>query len=164
MKPLLERYFGRIPRGKTDPPQVVTQEPKHVAERRFDAAAETSPTVRVWWLTVPQLHRDTPALDLLSDVLSGRTGRLYKGLVRGRRWPTRCPASIDPHKYEGVFMVECTVKDGKEPAAVEQAVYEELEKLKNEPVPAEELQKVKNAYKANAYRRLSSPLACSCSS
>jgi predicted Zn-dependent peptidase len=159
VKPLLERYFGRIPRGKVDPPAVVTQEPKHVAEKRFDAAAETSPTVRVWWLTVPQLHRDTPALDLLSDVLSGRTGRLYKGLVRGRQVANDVSASIDPRKYEGLFMVECTVKDGKEPAAVEQALYEELDKLKSEPVPAEELQKVKNAYKANAYRRLSSPFA-----
>ena len=159
VKPVLERYFGRIPRGQSEPPPVVTQEPKHVAEKRFDAAAETSPTVRQWWLTVPLLHRDTPALDLLSDVLSGRTGRLYKGLVRGRQVANDVSASIDPRKLEGIFMVECTVKDGKDPAAVEQAVYEELDKLKNEPVPAEELQKVKNAYKANAYRRLSSPFA-----
>jgi predicted Zn-dependent peptidase len=159
VKPLVERYFGRIPRGKTDPPPVVTQEPKHVAEKRFDAAAETSPTVRVWWLTVPLLHRDTPALDLLSDVLSGRTGRLYKGLVRGRQVANAVEASIDPRRYEGLFMVECTVKEGQQPAAVEQALYEELEKLKSEPVPPEELQKVKNAYKANAYRRLSSPFA-----
>ena len=43
MKPLLERYFGRIPRGTVEPPPVVTQEPKHVAEKRFDAEAETSP-------------------------------------------------------------------------------------------------------------------------
>ena len=49
------------------------------------------------------------------------------------------------------------MKDGKEPAAAEAAVYEEIEKLQSEPVPAEELQKVKNASKANAYRRLSSP-------
>ncbi len=62
-----------------------------------------------------------------------------------------------PRKYAGIFMVETTVKDGKEPAAAEAAVYEEIEKLQKEEVPAEELQKVKNAYKANAYRRLSSP-------
>ncbi len=49
------------------------------------------------------------------------------------------------------------MKDGKEPAAVEAAVYEEIETLQKEPVPAEELQKVKNQAKANAYRRLSSP-------
>ena len=56
-------------------------------------------------------------------------------------------------------MVETTVKDGKEPAAAEAAVYEEIERLQKEEVPAEELQKVKNAFKANAYRRLSSPFA-----
>ena len=27
VRPLLERYFGRIPRGRTDPPEVVTSEP-----------------------------------------------------------------------------------------------------------------------------------------
>jgi predicted Zn-dependent peptidase len=159
VKPLLERYFGRIPRGKTDPPAVVTLEPVQLGEKRYNAAAETSPTVRVWWKTVPLVHKDTPALDLLSDVLSGRTGRLYKGLVLGRQVANDAGASIDPRKYGGIFQVECTVKDGKEPAAVEAAVYEEIARLANEDVPAEELQKVKNAYKANSYRRLASPFA-----
>jgi predicted Zn-dependent peptidase len=159
VKPLLERYFGRIPRGKTDPPPVVTLEPKQLGEKRYNAEAETSPTVRVWWKGVPALHKDTPALDLLSDVLSGRTGRLYKGLVLGRQVANEASASIDPRKYGGIFIAEVTVKDGKEPAAAEAALYEEIGRLQNEPVPAEELQKVKNAYKANAYRRLSSPVA-----
>ena len=35
VKPLLERYFGRIPRGKTDPPPVVTLEPQQLAEKRL---------------------------------------------------------------------------------------------------------------------------------
>jgi predicted Zn-dependent peptidase len=157
--PLLERYFGRIPRGTVEPPPVVTLEPKQLGEKRFNAEAETSPTVRTWWKTVPYLHEDTPALDLLSDVLSGRTGRLYKGLVQGRQVANASSASIDGRKYGGIFMVETTVKDGKEPAAAEAAVYEEIERLQNEEVPAEELQKVKNAFKANSYRRLSNPLA-----
>jgi predicted Zn-dependent peptidase len=157
VKPLLERYFGRIPRGAVEPAPVVTLEPKQLGEKRFNAEAETSPTVRIWWKTVPALHKDTPALDLLSDILSGRTGRLYKGLVLGRQVANASSASIDDRKYAGIFMVETTVKDGKEPSAAEAAVYEEIEKLQKEPVPAEELQKVKNAYKANAYRRLSSP-------
>ena len=42
---------------------------------------------------------------------------------------------------------------------MEKAIYEEIEKLKKEPIPAEELQKVKNQAKANAYRRLSSPFS-----
>jgi predicted Zn-dependent peptidase len=158
-KPLLERYFGRIPRGTVEPPPVVTLEPKQLGEKRFNAEAETSPTVRIWWKTVPFLHKDTPALDLLSDVLSGRTGRLYKGLVLGRQVANEVLAVIDPRKHAGIFMVETTVKDGKEPATAEAAVYEEIEKLRKDEVPPEELQKVKNAFKANSYRRLSSPFA-----
>ena len=157
VKPILERYFGRIPRGKTDPPPVVTIEPKQIAEKRFNAEAETSPTVRIWWKGVSFVHKDRSVLDLLTDLLSGRTGRLYKGLVLGRQVANEVSASIDPKKYAGVVQMEAVVKDGKEPAAVEQALYEEIEKLKNEPIPAEELQKVKNQAKANAYRRLSSP-------
>ncbi len=158
VKPLLERYFGRIPRGATDPPPVVTMEPKQLAEKRYNASAETSPTVRIWWKGVPFVHRDMPVLDLLSDVLIGRTGRLYKGLVEGRKIANRVSAVIDARKYGGIFMAECTVKEGVDPAAVEAAVYEEIERLQEEPVPALELQKVKNRYKANAYRRLASPI------
>src|SRR5262249_26747296 len=157
VRPVLERYFGRIPRGKTEPPEMITSEPPQPGEKRFNAEAETSPTVRIWWHGVPFQHKDASALDLLTDVLSGRTGRLYKGLVTGRQVANQVSASIDPKKYDGIIEVECTVKDGKEPAAVEQAVYEEIDRLKNETVGAEELQKVKNEAKANAYRRLSSP-------
>lgn len=157
IKPLLERYFGRIPRGAKAPPEVVTQEPKGVAEKRYLAEAETSPTVRIWWKAVPFVHKDRAALDLLSDLLSGRTGRLYKGLVQGRQVANQAGASTDFKKYAGLFEIECTVKDGKQPADVEAAVYAELERLQKEPPAAEELQKVKNQFKANSYRKLSSP-------
>jgi len=157
VKPLLERYFGRIPRGKTPPPEVVTLEPLQVAEKRMNAEAETSPTVRVWWKSVPLLHKDGAALDILADLLSGRTGRLYKGLVLGRQVANQASASNSQQKYGGAFQLEATVKDGKEPAAVESGVYEEIEKLKKEQAPTDELQKVKNQEKANAYRRLANP-------
>jgi predicted Zn-dependent peptidase len=154
--PLIARYFGRIPRGAVEPPPVVTLEPKQLGEKRFNAEAETSPTVRIWWKTVPFVHKDTAALDLLSDILSGRTGRLYKGLVLGRKVANQSSADHESLKYGGIFKIETTVKDGVEPAAAESASYEEIEKLQKEELPAQELQKVKNAYKANAYRRLSS--------
>jgi predicted Zn-dependent peptidase len=157
VRPVLERYFARIPRGKTEPPEVLTMEPPQPGEKRFNAEAETSPTVRIWWHGVAFPNKDRSVLDLVSDVMSGRTGRLYKGLVTGRQIANETSAVVDLKKYEGAFQVECTVKDGKDPAAVEQAVYEEMEKLKTEPLGAEELQKVKNEAKANAYRRLSSP-------
>jgi predicted Zn-dependent peptidase len=157
VKPLLERYFGRLPAATKAAPPVVTEEPGQLGEKRYLAYAETSPTLRVYWHAVPWVHKDMPALDLLSDVLSGRTGRLYKGLVEGRGVANAASASVDPKKYAGSFVAEVTVKDGQEPARAEQALFEEIERLQKDVVPAEELQKVKNAYKANAYRRLASP-------
>jgi predicted Zn-dependent peptidase len=138
---------------------MVTMEPKQLGEKRYRAEAETSPTVRIWWHGLPFAHKDRTALDLVSDVLSGRTGRLYKGLVVGKQLANEVSASVDLKKYDGIFQVECTVKDGKDPAAAEAAISEEIDKLRNEPVSAEELQKVKNQGKANAYRRLSSPFS-----
>jgi predicted Zn-dependent peptidase len=157
VKPLLERYFGRIPRGKIEPPAVVTLEPKSLGEQRYGASAETSPTVRIWWKGVPFVHKDAAALDLLSDILSGRTGRLYKGLVLGKQVANEAQASVDIRKYAGIFELESVVKDGKDPAEVEKAIDEEIARIQKDPLPAEELQKVKNQFKANAYRRLSSP-------
>jgi predicted Zn-dependent peptidase len=157
-RPVIERYFGRIPRGTKQPPEVVTAEPEQLGEKRFNAEAETSPTVRVWWHGVPFIHKDRTPLDLLTDLLSGRTGRLYKGLVLGRQVANECSAGVDLKKYSGIIEAECVVKEGKEPAAVESALYEEISRLQKEGVPEAEMQKVKNQAKANAYRRLSSPM------
>ncbi len=154
---LIERYFGRIPRGKNPVPEVVTLEPAQLGEKRYNAEAETPPTLRLRWQGVAFTHRDRAALDLLMDLLSGRTGRLYKSLVLGRKLANEVEASQDLRKYAGLLEIECVLKDGQDPAAVERAIDEELEALKQQLVPDEELQKVKNQAKANAYRRLSSP-------
>jgi len=117
------------------------------------------PTVRVWWHAVPFVHRDRTPLDLVSDLLTGRTGRLYKTLVLGRQIANQVEASVDLRKYAGAFEVECVVKEDKDPSDVEAAIHEEIRRLRDEPVPAEEMQKVKNQGKASAYRRLSSPFS-----
>lgn len=156
VRPLLERYFGRLKRGPATP-EVVTLEPRQRGEKRYLAEAETPPTVRVWWKAVPFVHRDRAAFTVLAGLLSGRTGRLYKGLVLGRQLVNAAEADVDLRKYAGLFAVELQVKDDRDPAAAERALYEELERLQQQPVPGPELQKVKNQAKANAYRRLGSP-------
>jgi predicted Zn-dependent peptidase len=157
--PLLERYFGRIPKGRLAPPPMATLEPQQIAEKRYQAEAETSPTVRVWWKGVPFVHKDVAALDLLSSILNGRTGRLYKGLVLGRKVANDTSCSMDARKYAGIFEAEVTVKDGQDPTAAEAALFEEVTKLQSQPVPSDELQKVKNQFKADSFRRLQNPFS-----
>jgi len=87
-------------------------------------------------------------------LLNGPTGRLQKSLVLGSGIATSASAESDARKYEGLFQIQADCKEGHTPEELEKAVYSELEKLQKEPVAADELQKVKNRYLANAYRQM----------
>ncbi len=154
---LAERYFGRIPRGEVAPADVVTEGMRQVQPRRMHAEADTNPTVQVRWHTVPFVHRDRYALDLLAGVLSSRTGRLYKALVEDQGVATGEPYVSSQHlKYGGSFELGAEVAEGKRHDEVEAALLAEIERLKQEPVGERELQKVKNQTLANSFRRLQS--------
>ena len=149
-----KKYFERIPRGKTDAPDLVTQEMAQRAEKRMNAEADTNPKVDILWHTVPFAHKDSYALDILSEILSTRTGRLYKGLVLGSQVATDASATQNSEKWAGYFDISGEVREGHTPAEVEQAIYAEIGKLQRAEVPADELQKVKNNFAANKYRAL----------
>lgn len=157
---MAETYFGRIPRGKNPPPEMTTLVPKWEAEMRYAGEADTNPQVESRWHTVGFQHKDAYALQVLAQLLNGRTGRLYKGLVSPEGHPenavaTQVSAFQNSQKYAGYFSVHGEAKEGKTPEDVERGIYAEIEKLKKEPVPEKELQKVKNNFNATAFRRLS---------
>jgi len=152
---MVTRYFSRIPKGSSPPSEVTTLEIPSVGEKRYYAEAETNPQLDILWRTVGFGHKDSYPLDVLQLLLSGRTGRLYKGLVLGRQVATEAAAVQDSRKWAGAFEIEAEVREGKTPGEVEAALYEELERIKNEPIPPEELQKVKNQFAAAEYRKLS---------
>ena len=158
---LAERYFGRIPRGKNPPPEVITAPPKWDAEVRVTGEAETNPEVSIRWHTVPFEHRDSYALQILAGLLNGRTGRLDKALVLpAGAVATKARASagelMEPQKYAGGFLIDAEAKEGKSFEEVEKGALAEIEKLKTDLAPEEELRKVKNNVAAASFRRLSS--------
>ncbi|HXG47231.1 MAG TPA: pitrilysin family protein [Methylomirabilota bacterium] len=156
---MAENYFGRIPRGRDEAPEVVTLEMQQTAEKRLYGEAEANPQVDLVWKTVAFQHRDSYPLNILAQILSTRTGRLYKGLVQGAQLATEASAAVAHRKYAGLFNINAEVREGRTPEEVEQAIYAELDKLKQEEVPAEELQKVKNQFAASEYRRLTSNMS-----
>jgi len=154
IKPVIQRYFGRLRPGTEAPPPVVTLEVKQIAEQRMNAECDCQPQVEVRYHTVPFNHADSFALDVLAELLNGRTGRLYKAMIDGAGIASTATAGQDSRKYAGAFSFDAQVKGDATPAQLEQAWYTELKRLQEELVPAEELQKVKNRIAANNYRRL----------
>lgn len=151
---LARQYFERIPRGDKEVPDVKTLEMPQSAEKRMYAEAEANPQVDINWHTVPFGHKDSYALEVLGQVLATRTGRLYKGLVLGSQVATDIYAGQDSRKWAGLFNAGGEAREGHTPEEVEQGIYAELEKLKKEEIPPEELQKVKNNFAAGQFRRL----------
>ncbi|MCH2603323.1 MAG: insulinase family protein, partial [Pedosphaera sp.] len=153
---LAEKYFGRLKKGEGLPPDVVTLEQPQKAEKRFYAEAETNPNVDIYWHTPAFGHKDTYPLSVLAQVLSTRTGRLHKELVLGKKLATDTWAWQGARKYAGEFNMGAEITEGNTPEMAEQEIYRRVEQIKTEPVPAKELQKVKNNFAAAEYRRLSS--------
>ncbi|MBE0567253.1 MAG: insulinase family protein [Krumholzibacteria bacterium] len=151
---LAEKYFGRIPRGAVPPPPMITMEPRQTGEKRFHGEAETNPAVTVRWHTVAAVHKDTPALMVLAELLNGDTGRLRRNLVLGQGVASSARAGQDSRKYEGMFEIDAECKDGTSPQDLEQAVHAEIARLQAEPVGADELQAVKNRYLTRTWRML----------
>ena len=151
---LAERYFARLPRGARPALGPRTREMPQLAEKRMVAYAETNPQVVIRYHTVPDGHVDEPALVVLGQLLNGRTGRLYRALVEDQEVATGASGGQAGFKYEGMFELRGTARQGRTPEEVEQALYAELERLKTEPVGDRELQKVKNQNAASTFRDL----------
>ncbi len=157
VKALAKKYLGRIPKGSGVVPDVVTTEMPQLAEKRMSAECDCQPQVEVRYHTVPFMHKDTYALEVLAGVLNGQTGRLNKELVLKQQIASNAGAGQNSMKWAGAFAFTGQTKGDADPEALEQAWYKELERIQKEGVPALELEKVKNNIAADAYRRLQQP-------
>ncbi|MFZ5980700.1 MAG: M16 family metallopeptidase [Candidatus Zixiibacteriota bacterium] len=166
----VKQYFERLPNRGTETPDVITLEEKQYGEKRMIAEAETSPQAEVWYHTVAWKHPDSYPLEVLAGIMSGKTGRLYKKLVEekgiakgevggGRRMGPgggrlAVDAGQDSKKYAGAFQISAEGLSGVDPVQLEEAIYEVLDDLKNNPVSEEELQKVKNQMRVQKIRMM----------
>jgi predicted Zn-dependent peptidase len=154
---LAETYFGRIPRGP-DPEPVRTMEPAQYCEKRLYGEDNTSPSISILYHVPPSGHPDDAVFNIISGLMNDRTGRLYKKLVKEKDMAVSVYGYGGGNAYAGQFSFRAEPKTqaGFTPENLEEALYEEIERLKNEPVSDYELQKVKNQAEASFIRRLRS--------
>ncbi len=154
VRQVIESYFGRLQPGTTEVPPVVTLEMEQRAEIRMNAEVEAQPQIEVRYHTVPFNHADSFALEMMSQILNGRTGRLYKSMVEGAEIASFGRAGVDHRRYGGYFSFSGETKKEATPTDLEEAWYRELKVLQDELVSDYELQKVKNQVLADSYRAL----------
>lgn len=84
-------------------------------------------------------------IDVISDILSrGNSSRLYKTLIKEKQLFTEINAYVMGDFDKGLFVISGKTPDHVKMEDAEKAIFEELEKIKNELVGLDELQKCKN--------------------
>ncbi|HKV39026.1 MAG TPA: insulinase family protein [Blastocatellia bacterium] len=147
--PMIDQYFGSVAAGEKNP-RLVTVEPPQEGERRIELEASVQPAVVLGYHRGDILDKDAIVYDVISELLSsGRTSRLYKNLVEGKKVATAVFVLPNPiittGKYPSLFEIAALpLVPAHSVADVEKAIYEELDSLKTKPVEKRELQKIIN--------------------
>lgn len=155
--PLIEKYFGDIPRGE-DPPVLRTIEPKQLGERRVRFEFDAEPALMIGYHKPTFPSKEDAAASVLSSILSsGRTSRLNKDLVQEKQLAVSVFSGSGPGvRYPNLFTFNATPRHPHTVEEVEKAILEHVEKVKTELVTEHELQKVKNSLEASYIRSMSS--------
>ena len=149
----LQEHFGPVAAGPQPLAQRV-QEPKQTAERRVVLHGEDPTAYYLQVFRAPEAgHEDFPATVVLDSVLGGakgmgllggsannRSNRLYRALVE-TQLTVDAGCSFGPTIDPGLFTFQATLAPEVEHAAVEAAIWQEIERVQAEGVTAEELRK-----------------------
>lgn len=145
VKELAEKWFGEISSGekyrRNLPP-----EPEQTEERKLEVKANVPlDALYKCWHIYSRLDRRYYITDLLTDILSGGgSSRLYQSLVKEKQLFSNIECYHFGSTDSGLLAIEGKLVKGIKMEVAEKAVEEELNKMKNELVSENELQKVKN--------------------
>jgi len=155
---LAERYFGPIVKRPLPPP-VVTVELPQEGEKRAEIVFQSEPVEFIAYKRPDQYDKDDPVLDVLSSVLSsGRTGLLFRELVRDRKIALEAgvASELPGGKYPNVFLFYLAPNLGKTLEENEKALSSILDGLTKTKVDDATLARVKTKTRAGLIRALDS--------
>lgn len=146
---LTEKWFASIPKRDV-PVRQLPQEPAQTEERRL--VVERNVPVDSLFMAYhmcERVHPDYYAFDILSDILSnGKSSRLNRHLVQEKQLFSSIDAYISGTVDAGLFHISGKPAAGVSLEEAEAAVCEELNRLQNEAVAVQELEKVKNKFES----------------
>ena len=142
---LVERYFGPIPRS-ADPPRRELTSPGLDGEAREVLPDDVRlPRLYVAFSAAPFGDPDWYAADLLSAVLAGgKSSLLHHELVYKRELAQDVVAWVSPMEAAGSLMMAVTARPGVRPEELETALFEQLERIRTEPLPEQRLEAARN--------------------
>ncbi len=145
-KKLINKYFASIPKGGKEIPVPKDMEPAKSAEVRDTIyGRDQLPAIVMAYHIPPQGTKDYYAVDMLNQVLSdGESSRFTKSVVDEKQLAVFAGAFSFGTEHPGLSIGFSIANMGIDPAEVENAMNEEINKLKVELISEREFQKLRN--------------------
>ncbi|MDH7599137.1 MAG: pitrilysin family protein [Sedimentisphaerales bacterium] len=158
VKALARRYFGRL-KGSGPRTRHITQEPPQPGPRKVILEDQAQPVLLLGFRRPGINHADSAVYQAIADIMGeGRTARVYTALVKEKRIAMDAGVldGLPGERYPCLFGFYALPARGHTNEECEQAIWEQIERLKREPVTDEELQKAKTRARAALIRQLGS--------
>ncbi len=155
VKDYAEKYFSRIPGGEYE--EMETFEPEQLGEKRLVLKQDAQPMLLMGYKIHGVNHPDWPVYQAIADILGqGRTSRLYTRAVKQDQKAVQCAAfpGYPGMRYRNLLTVLGVPAKDVSAAELEGIVLEEIQRLVEGGVTADELAGVKRRAKANFVRGL----------
>lgn len=158
VKKMAEEYFGRFP-VTAKPAQLGITEPPQRETKEVVVEYPSQP----WYFEgyhIPDFnHPDYVIYSMIGSILSnGRTSRLYESLVEEQKIALAAAGitGFPGDKYPNLMLFYGMSAPDHTLAELETALHQEIERLKTEPVSADELERVKTQSRASLLRAVDS--------
>ncbi len=145
---LVTQYLGRVPKSDKAVPRDIPKEPPQTKERRVTINEEWPlPAVVVAHHVTFDGDADSYPLHIASKVLSdGQSSRIYRKLVYEKGIALAAFGGGKIIEDPNLFFAVAIVQPGHTTEEATNALIAELDKLRNEPISANELQQAKNQF------------------
>jgi zinc protease len=156
----LEKYFGSIP-AQPAPPQIDMTEPPQNEERRLTLEDQLArlPRIDMAYKVPPSSSPDMDPLSVLGTILSGgRSSRFYEAIVRQKQLSNGIGAGTNDSRGPGLFQITGTALPGKTLKDLEEAIDQELERVKTAPIADWEMEKARTGARRSLVAGLGSSL------
>jgi predicted Zn-dependent peptidase len=145
---LVKQYLGKVPKSERAVPRDIAKEPPQTRERRVTIEeAWPLPAVVVSHHITYDGHPDSYPLHIASKILSdGQSSRIYRKLVYELQIALAAYGGGNIIEDPNLFFAVSIMQPGRPPVEGEKALIGELERLRNEPISEQELQRAKNQF------------------
>ncbi|MGB3863363.1 MAG: pitrilysin family protein [Candidatus Aminicenantaceae bacterium] len=144
---MAELYFGTIP-SEPKPEALRTKEPEQWGERRAQVVAKSQPILIMGYHRPDVRHADSFALDALANILGqGRSSRLHESLVKDKKVCIQSGVfnGFPGEKYPNLVAFIAVPSQGHTSEECLELIDDEITKIKEESVTADELTKYKRS-------------------